>query len=91
MRTFTFVAPGSPFATCSPWGPLGSCPPPKSEALNEKFSTFRELTAPLAMSVWLTWPLPMCFDFTLFLLSVIAAYELPPSATKTANVAITFA
>lgn len=58
---------------------------------SEKFSTFRELTAPLAMSAPRTSPLPMCFDFTLFLLSVIAAYELPPSATKTATVAVTFA
>ena len=46
---------------------------------------------PFAISRLFTWPSLMCLERTTLFVSTIAAYAPPPSARKTAIVAITFA
>jgi len=83
--------PGAPGVPGAPGGPVGIWPALKSMRRSERFATLAELTAFRPMSERFTWPLAMCFERTLFLVSEIAATDVPPSAMKTATVAMTFA
>src|SRR4051794_22030457 len=72
------VAPLAPAGPAGPWAPVapaGSCPP-KSAAVSDRSLTFGPVTAP---------PFS-CFVPTLLAGSLAAAYDVPPSAMKSASI-----
>ena len=96
------VTAAASVATAGPGGPCGPVAPvwPRSDrrapvemslSATERSRMSRERTAPVRSSDAPTAPVRICLEPTLFLGSWVTAYEVPPSAMKTATVAITLA
>src|SRR3954447_24451429 len=77
--------PAGPAGPAGRAGPAGSDPALKSAELSEPFLTFDAVIALLAMSTFLTAWVLIWLEPTLLLASVAAAYDVPPSAAKSAR------